>query len=230
MGKNKIISAVIVIVVVVVAGWYILSGHSGANATVAIVNGTPITHTQLTEAEAQFASQQGLSATSTAAQAQFESDALDSLIGQTLLEQAAAQAGITASSTEVDAQLQASKAQFSSESDFEQALAAQGTTEADLRTQISNNLVINTYLEQKFELSSTTATTAEIQAAYNQVASEQTGSSTPIPPLAQVRDQVEQMVVQQKQQNIVDAYVAQLRAAANVQILIATSTPSASTY
>ena len=225
MDKNKIIGAVVIVVVVAAAGWYLLSVHSSGNATVATVNGTPITRSQLTASESQLASQQGLSATSTAAQAEFQSDALNLLIGQTLIEQAAQQAGITASSSEVDTQVASAKAQFSTPAAYEQALAAQGITETDLRTQISNNLVINAYLQKQLSLSSTTATNAEIQAAYTQVAAQQQPGATPLQPLAQVRSQVEQMVVQQKEQNIVNAYVAQLRAAANVQILIATSTP-----
>jgi hypothetical protein len=88
---------------------------------------------------------------------------------------------------------------------------------------ISNNLVINAYLEQQLNLSTATATPAEIRTAYEQVVAQRTGTTTP--PLSAVRDQVAQMVVQQKQQDSVNAYVAQLRSAANIQILIATSTP-----
>jgi peptidyl-prolyl cis-trans isomerase SurA len=230
---NKTISAVVIAVVVVAAGWYFLSGHAenrsstvaDANGTVATVNGTPITRGQLTASESQIAAQQGMVATSTVVQSQLQSDALNSLIGQILLEQVAQQAGITASSTEVDVQLASAKAQFSTNSDYEKALVAQGMTENDLRMAITKNLVINAYLEQQLHLSTATATPAEIQAAYKQVSSQQTG--TPIPPLDQVRDQVAKMVVQQKQQTSINAYVAQLRSTANIQILIATSTPAA---
>lgn len=232
---NKTIGAVVVAVVavvVVVAGWYFLFGPAAnkstvtdANGIVATVNGTPITRSQLTASESQIAAQQGMVATSTVAQSQLQSDALNSLIGQMLLEQVAQQAGITASSTEVDAQLASAKAQFSTQSDYEQALVAEGMTENDLRMAITKNLVINAYLEQQLNLSTATATPAEIQAAYKQVSSQQT--STPIPPLSEVRDQVAKMVVQQKQQTSINAYVAQLRSTANIQILIATSTPAA---
>ena len=230
MNKTKTIGAVVIIVVAVAAGWYVLSRHAangalGANETVAMVNGTPITRGQLTALESQMAAQQGEAATSTLVQVQFQSAALNSLIGTALLKQAAQQATITASSTEVDAQLASAKGQFSSQSDYQKALAAQGMTESDLRAQISDTLVINTYLEQQLHLSTATATDAEIQTLYKQLAAQQTGTSTP--PLSKVRDQVAQMVVQQKQQDSVNAYVAQLRAAANVQILIATSTPAA---
>jgi hypothetical protein len=227
MNNNKIISALVIVVAVVAGGWYALSGH-GSNTVVATVNGAPITSRQLSLAELQVASEQGITATSTAAQAEFQSPALDLLIGQVLLEQAAEQAGVMGSSTAVTAQLAAAKAGFSTQSEYEQALAAHGMTEADLRTQISTNLLINTYLDQHLNLLTATATDAEIQAAYNLVSSQQSGK-TPVPPLAQVRPQVAQMVVQQKQQQSVDAYVAQLRSAATIKILIATSTPATST-
>ena len=220
---NKTMWAIIIVVIVAAAGWYFLSGHT--NETVATVNGTPITRSQLTASESQIAMQQGLTSTSTAVQAQFQSDALNLLIGQALIEQAAQKAGITASSTEVATQLAATKAQFSAPSDYEKALAAREMTENDLRSAIADNLVINAYLEQQLDLSTATATPAEIQAAYKQVASQQTGTTTP--PLSAVRDQVAQMVVQQKQQDSINAYVAQLRSTANIQILIATSTPAA---
>ena len=229
MNKTKTIGAVVIIVVAVAAGWYVLSRHAangtaGANEAVAMVNGTLITRGQLTTLESQMAAQQGEAATSTVAEAQFQSAALNSLIGTALLKQAAQQAAVTASSTEVDAQLASAKGQFSSQSDYQKALAAQGMTESDLRAQISDTLVINTYLEQQLHLSTATATDAEIQTLYKQLAAQQTGTSTP--PLSSA-DQVAKMVVQQKQQDSVNAYVAQLRAAANVQILIATSTPAA---
>ena len=88
---NKTMWAIIIVIVVAAAGWYFLSGH--ANETVATVNGTPITRSQLTASELQIALQQGLTATSTAVQAQFQPDALNLLIGQTLIEQASTEGG-----------------------------------------------------------------------------------------------------------------------------------------
>lgn len=226
---NKTIGAVIVAIVVVAAGWYLLTRHvpagtAGAQDTVATVNGTNITRAELTAEESQIAAQNGASATSTEAQAKFQSVALESLIGKTLLIQGAGKAGITASSTEVDAQLTAMKAKFSSADDYQKALVAQGLTEDGLRAEISQNLIITSYLGQQIDMSKITATDAEIKTAYDQIAAQQTGTSTP--PLSAVHDQVSQMIIQQKQQAAINDYVAQLRSAADVQILIATSTPA----
>jgi FKBP-type peptidyl-prolyl cis-trans isomerase (trigger factor) len=226
---NKTISSVVVLVVVVAVGWYFLSGHTnfttsatGVNDTVATVNGSIITRGQLTTSESQLAVQQGMSATSTAVRDQFQSSALDSLIEMVLIEQVAEKAGVTASSTEVDAQLASMKGQFSTSAEYEAALSTHGITEPELLKQISQNFVINAYLEQQLHLASMTATDAEIQTAYDLVASQQ-GTSTP--PLSQVRSQVAQMVVREKQRTSVNDYIAKLRSAADIKILIATSTP-----
>lgn len=224
MKKKGIIYTVIA--VVIIGGglaWYLLGGTGGASAAVATVNGTAITRGELDTMESQIATQSGLSATSTAVRSQFESAALESLIGQQLLIQAARQAGYAASSTAVDTQVAQAKSQFKSQSEFDSALATQGLTESQFRERVSENLTIRNYLDNKLALSSATATPKEIQAAYDNIAQ----SSSNTPPLSQVRDQVAQLVVQQKQQKLVGDFISQLRAKADVKILISTSTPAA---
>jgi len=218
--KNTVIAVVLVVLLAAAGGWYYFSSGksaapAGAGDTVATVNGENIVRSDLTAAEAQITAQQG-AATTSDAQAQVQSQALDSLISQKLLAQAAKQAGVTASSTEVAAQLQAEKAQFKDDASYQQALVAQGMTEADLEAQITANVAIDDYLYQTLNLSSVTASDAEIQAAYNAAIVGQTN----VPALADVRDQVEQSVIQQKQQTLVQAQVQKLRSAADVKILI----------
>ena len=122
----------------------------------------------------------GVSATTTdpTIQSQLKTQALNSLVSLALLTQAAAQAGATASSSAVDAQIAAAKQQLGSDAAYQQALAQQGVTEAELRTQIAQNLAVQAYLEAQLHLSTITATDAEITAAYNQVKAAQ-GSNTP---------------------------------------------------
>jgi hypothetical protein len=221
---SRIIIALVILVAAGAVGWYLIGSGSGAASgkTVALVNGTAITQAELASIERQFAVQQGLSATSTPLD-QFQSAALNTLIGTTLLKQEAAAAGITASSTEVEAQLTQAKARFSTTQAYQQALADQGLTEDTLRAQIADNLVIDAYLQQKLNLAEATATEAEIKQVYDS----QTKGATNVPPLSQVHDQIAQYITQQEQQQMVSQYVSQLRSSADVQILIATSTPAA---
>lgn len=219
----RTIVAVFVLAVVVGVGWYALSRPTGANAqTVATVNGTPITRAQLETEEAQIGAQMGATGSSTA---MFQDAALNSLIGTTLLKQEAAKAGYSASSTAVDSQLAAVKSQFQSTQDYQKALKTQNLTEDQLKTQIADNLMIGQFLQKQLNLSEATATEAEIQQTYNSEVAQQP-SSTNTPKLAQVHDQIAQMIVQQKQQQIVAQYIQQLRAAAKIKIMISTSTPT----
>lgn len=227
--NTKSVIAVIVVLVIIAGGWYLYStgkltsivgsGTATSTATiVASVNGQNITYGQLTAAEAQLATQAGVSATSTdpTVKSQLQSGALDSLISLALLQQAAQKAGIVASSTAVDAQVQAAKTQLGGDAAYQQALAKQGITESALRDQIAKNLAVQIYLEQTLNLSQATATDAEISAAYDQVKSQQSD----VPPLSQVKDQVKQLVIQQKQQQLISNEVAKLRQGANIQTFI----------
>ena len=220
--KNALI-AVVVVLVLVAGGWYYVSSGkfaqpagapAAADNPVATVNGENIVQSRLAAAESQIMAQQGT--TTTLTQVQVRAQALDSLIAQALLRQAAQKAGITASSTQVDAEVQANKTQLGGEDAYQQALTAQGMTEEDLRAQISASLIIQTYLIQTLNLSAVAASDAEVKAAYDQVAAQQTG----VPPLAQVKDQVKALVIQQKQQQLIDAQVQKLRAEGDVKVLI----------
>lgn len=226
MTLTNTIRAIIVLAIVIAGGWYMLSRNTPTTeaAIVATVNGASITRAELTAAETQIAMQQGVEATSTEALASFQASALDLLIGQTLLKQAAIQAGIAASSTATEMELASAKAQFESEDAYQQALATRGMTEDDFRSKISDGAIIKAYLDQQVNFSGLTATDAEIQTLYDQLKSREPGIATP--PLSQVRDQVAQLVVQQKQQSAADALVVQLRSAAQIEILIASSTPA----
>ena len=222
---KKSIAGVVAVIVLGVGGWYVFAHGApgmGGGSAVATVNGENIMQSDLTSTEAQLAAQQGVGATTTADRAPFVAAALDSLVSQVLLRQAAVKAGITASTTAIDTQLQSIKSQFKTDAEFKQALASRLTTEAQLRTQIQNNLVIQMYLSHAIDPSSATTTEAEIKAAYDSVAAHQPN----VPPLATVHAQVAQMLMQQKQQKLLLDHIAKLRAEGNVKILISTSTPT----
>ncbi len=229
MNAKNIVAVLVVVVVIGGAIWYLSStGKLGmptpststtattTSDTVATVNGEAISRTQLTTAEGQLATQQGLSATSSAVLAQMQTQALNALVSQVLLRQAAQKSGIVASSTQVDAQIAADKKQLGTDAAYQQALITQGLTENDLRTQIAAALVMQGYLDQTLNLSAVTATDAEVQAAYKQLSTGQTN----VPPLKQVSAQVKQLVIQQKQQQLINALADKLRTTADVKTLI----------
>lgn len=226
---------IIVVVVLAAGGWYAYSTgafknfgtgtpsstatSTDATQTVATVNGQAITRGQLTVAEQQLATQAGVSISTLDASTTkaLEQQALDSLVSQALVIQAAAAGGYTASSTAVDEQLQKIKSQLGSEDAYQKALVQQGITEDQLKAQLAQQLAVQAYLEATLHLSKVTASSAEIQTLYNQVKAQQ-GTSTPA--LSDVKSQVEQLVISQKQQQQVNQLVQQLRTQANIQVLI----------
>jgi len=89
-------------------------------------------------------------------------------------------------------------------------------TEEDLKEQTQLNLAMQTYLNQELDLELSEVTEAEITALYNQ----QAANLEDAPALEDVRTELEQVLLQQKQQELIIEHVQQLRADADIEILI----------
>jgi peptidyl-prolyl cis-trans isomerase SurA len=228
-NKNIFITLGIVVILIIGALVFFPSGEqestslsetneSGTPGAVAIVNGEQILRSDFDALQSQVALQQGLNPTAIDGemQSQLESQVLESLIAQTLLKQATVQSGITASDADIDMQMETVKGQFESDEEYQQALASEDLTESELRSQISEELAIEPYLEQELNLSTVVATESEVSQVYEQAALE----NTEIAPLADVYAQVEGLVIQQKQQELVAQLVGELRANAEIEVLI----------
>jgi hypothetical protein len=224
---KNILIAVAAVVIIAGGGWYASShgllgkgvlGGIGGSKIVATVNGQSIPQAAYDRMQARASMQYGLNPASTTPEqaAQLKKQILDSLTGQELLRQAAQKAGITASTTGVETQIAAVKKQLGDDANFKKALAEQKMSEADLRKQIETDLMIREYLNQKLNLGGLSVTEDEIKQLYTQLSQGQQG----VPPLKDVHDQVKQMALQQKQQQLITAHVDELRAAANIKVLI----------
>lgn len=218
--KNAII-AIIALLVLGAGGWYFYTqGNSGEKAeggAVAMVNGEKISRAEFEKLQTQILAQAGVTMASTTDEqkAQVKTQALDSLIAQALLRQAAKKAGVMASTTGVESQLAAVKAQLGSQDAYEKALAEQGMTEEALRTRVNSDFTIQAYLEQELHLSAVTVSDEEVKAVYDAAAAQQT-----VPKFEEVKDQVKQAALQQKQQALVAEHVTKLRTTGDVKVLI----------
>jgi peptidyl-prolyl cis-trans isomerase C len=93
-------------------------------------------------------------------------EALDTLVGLVLLKNEAKEQNITVPKAKIDEAWEALKKRFPGEDQFKQAMAAQGFTEADVRKQIEDNLM----MQQVMELALTNLpapTDKEIETFYN---------------------------------------------------------------
>lgn len=185
---------------------------------VATVNGEEITDEDLETAEFQIAASQGVDASTLDAsvRTQLRQEALNALVSQALLRQAVADADIAVEAAEIDTQIETIRGQFEDETAFQAALEAEGLTLQGLREQVETELAAQAYLEQELSLAAVTATEEEVQEAYAQL----TAGATDAPAFEEVRAQVEGLVIQQKQQELVAQYVAELRADAEVETMI----------
>ncbi len=228
-NTNKILIAVLGALILAAGVWYFAfyegsvfkfnKGPEKEGETIAIVNGEEITSEEFEALKLQVALQQGLDIESIDSQteAQLDEQVMDELISKKLLMQEIERLGLTVPQETVDEQLNALKGQFESEEVFQQVLAMEGLSEEELRAQIEADLAIQNYLESQLDIESITVTEEEIEAAYQQVA----GEGDEVPPLEEVYDEVEQFVVQQKQQEMVYQLIQGLRAEADIEIMSA---------
>lgn len=183
------------VVLALIAGNVYQYVHNKDAQVVATVNGAPITQREFNGADAQTSQQ-----------------ILDSLINAKLADQAAQKAKLTIPNSEIDAQVNTIKKQLGTQQDYLAALKANNLTEAKLRAQIRTGEE-----ETKLGAKGVTVTDAEAQAYYNQSKS-QFGTQT----FAQVEPQIKSQLLQSKQQQAVQTWIAGLRKNAKIDIHLPT--------
>lgn len=186
---------------------------------IATVNKEEILGSDFEVVYSQIINQQGIDPTvlDEQTQNQLRTQVVDTIIAQILLKQQAEQSDIIIPVDSIDSEIELIKEQFGSEEVLEQALSVQGLTEEDLRDQINEGIIIDSYLDQELNLSTLIATEAEVNQVYEQVVISSNGEA---PPLADIYEQLELMAVQQKIQTLVTDLVDNLRADAEIEILI----------
>jgi len=136
-----------------------------------------------------------------------------------LLKQGAKKLGITAEENKIDEQMEAIRQQFENDAAFQDALKTQNLTKEELRKQVSDDIIFRAYFEQKVNMESITATDEEIKEAYDQALTAN-ADAPGFPALEDVRSQIEVSIIQQKQQEKTEQFIAVLRAQAEIEILI----------
>jgi peptidyl-prolyl cis-trans isomerase SurA len=225
MQLKKLMIAVLILLIIGLGAWlYFSNGEEGAEVgelpdVVARVNNEDITLTDLENFETQILLGQGISSTDDldeADQENLRAQALDMLVSNVLIWQATTESGITATEDEIDAQLETIKGQFQDEDQYQEALLQEGMSETGLRSQLATELATQKYIEANLDMDSLTVSEEEINALYEQEAS----SAENVPPLSEIRGQIESFVIQQKQGQMYNEHVQELRNQADIEILI----------
>jgi FKBP-type peptidyl-prolyl cis-trans isomerase (trigger factor) len=190
-----------------------------ANAPIATVNGDDIKMSDLEsgiEQLTQAAIQQGFDATDPEVQAEVRSQAIDMMINTKLLEQEAVENDITINEEAVNARINELAEAAGGQEALLERLKEFEIDEAQLRTDVQEELTIRALLDTVFSDAGTAVTEEEIAAVYqNALAS---NGDQPLPPLADVAAQIEQQLQQTKEQEATETYVQQLRADADITI------------
>jgi peptidyl-prolyl cis-trans isomerase SurA len=192
-------------------------GEQADSATVAVVNGEVITEAELAVASTQLeqaAAQQGADPSDPAVQANIRSQALDLVIGTTLLTQTAETEGVVVTDQAVADQLATIEADAGGAENLAARMQEFGITMESLESDVRSELVISQLLDSIVTDEDTVVTEAEIVAAYEEAG----GSGVELPPLEEVRTQIETQLQQVKGQSVIEAYVEQLRANADIEI------------
>ena len=227
--KNKtVLYATIAIVLLLALGAGYLFMTNGANLiggnsetanedeAVATVNGEPITRRAYNNATAQLASAaeaQGVTLT----EAQIHDQALNSLINNRLLVQEANASGATATEAEVTSEYDLVVGGAGGADAFNAQLATLNLTEAEVRTELAEQLAVNKYLLSAINSeTAVTVTDEEVDAFYANI----TAAGGEVPALADIRSQIEEQIRFQKQQQLVAEVIEGLRANASIEILI----------
>jgi hypothetical protein len=184
---------------------------------VATVNGVAISRsdfdTSLKQRE-QMLQLQGLDANDAEIRNQLQTEVLDTLINGELLLQAAQSAGFSVDEAGVQARYDQIRDGLGGDQALQARMTEVGITESVLRRDIANDYLIQRYLEEKVDFSLVSVDEMEIAEAYEARGGEAAG----LPPLAEVRDQVEAMVRSEKEQAQVASLLAELREVAEIKI------------
>lgn len=235
MDKKKIIGGVLALIIVALGGYMIFSKKSTTAPvvetvkTVAKVNGVVITEK---EYEDQLAASilalknQGVDATASSTLSSLKTQVLNDMITNEIISQGVKAAGITVSQQEIDTQFNTIVTQVGGADKLAAELAKANLTEAKLKENISKQIAAQKFILANINQASTTVTDAEIKKFYDDAVKAQEEANKklpkgqkpqPIPKLADVKAQIQQQLVLQKQQALATAFIQQLRAKAQVE-------------
>ncbi len=194
-------------------------GNMEAKAPAATVNGTVIYKSEYNSSVQQLsdmAASQGADTSDPAMVEQFKTQAIDTLVNAELLRQTAVAAGMTVTPEEIENRFNEIEEGIGGPEALAARMAEFGVTELSLRRDIENEFLIQGLFDQEVSIESIDVSEGEIKEFYENAGGPEAG----LPPLVEVRDQVDQQIRLQKQQELVNIYLEDLKKDADIEILI----------
>lgn len=163
------------------------------------------------------AASQGADAADPATAEQIKKQAIDVLVNSALLKQAARNAGIVVTPEQITERYQGIVDAQGGEEALAARMAELMITKEGLMSDIEDEILIQTHLDTAVDLKSIDVTKEEVDAFYKSVTS---NPEVKVPPLEEVREQVEQEIRYGKQQELIGEYIETLKKDAKVEVLI----------
>jgi hypothetical protein len=188
------------------------------NATVAVVNNEEITGKDLNTSIQQFnqaALAQGVDISSPEVAADIRSQSLEVLVNTALLRQAANSKGIEVTDEAAAERLETIEVEIGGAEVLQSRIDELGLTRADLEEDIKEEILIQTLLDGIFADAEIEVTDEEIMDVYTAAGGVEAG----LPPIEEVRDQVEAQVRGGKEQEVIDGYLDSLKADAEIELI-----------
>ncbi|MFZ2253175.1 MAG: SurA N-terminal domain-containing protein [Minisyncoccia bacterium] len=217
--NTKVLIAMgIALVLLVGASFYAYTMYT-TGGTVAVVNGTKITQKEFNENVALIekdATLQGADITNEATKKEIQTQALETLINNTLLLTAADSAGFSVSDEDIQAKYDELATQLGGAETLAAKMVEVGLTEEKLRSNIAERILSDLYIESVTTIEELTVSDVEVAEFYKTI---NTGESK-IPPLGEIQAQIKDQILGQKRQQLVTDLLAKLRAEGDVVIKI----------
>lgn len=186
------------------------------------VNGTGITLadyeknlTQLNSA----AVQQGADITNESILKEIKTQAIDVLVNTELLRQEARKGGAKVTEADIDKRYQEIVTSIGGEDKLAAKMTELGITTESLRKDIEGEILIQGHLATAVDTSSIKITEDDLKAAYAQI-SGTAATGVKVPPLDEIKTQLETQLKTNKEQELVNAYITKLREGAKIEVLI----------
>lgn len=218
-NKQLLIAVCVAVILLLGAGSYVYTTQDRNGTAVAVVNGKKIYQKEYTESLTlikQTATQQGEDVTQDAVQEAVKKQALEVLVNSALLVTAAEKKGITADNDEVQVKYDELVTQLGSQEELTKKMAEVNLTETKLRSNIRERIITDKYIELETNINDITVSDTEIAEFVKQIST----GDTELPPLEEIRPQIEAQILNQKQQQIIQDLLEKLKSEAEIQILI----------
>lgn len=198
------------------AAHFVYTNYYANGGIVAVVNGMEIYRKELDETKAIIrdnAPAYGIDATAPDAERIIETQSLELLITNAILLTAAEEGEFTVTDEAVEGTYQELVARVGGEENLRSQMSAVGLTDEKLRSNIRERELIDQYLEAETDVENITVSDEEVTAFVESLEA----SNIELPPLEEIRPQIESQLAGQKRQEIVDDLIEKLRVVAEIE-------------